>query len=121
VWAGSSNVLYQEYFSPQWAHEITDGNVYDSFSDYVKMSPLFRMNKVQTPLLLVVGDHDWDTWLPEMLMEFIALRQLGKEVTMLRYANEGHVFTVPEDLEDFRARVDAFFDRHLLIEKSATP
>ncbi len=113
VWSGSSSVIYQEYFAPQWAHEITDGNIYEKFDDYIKMSPLFRMNKVQTPLLMIVGDRDWDTWLPEMLAQFSALKQLRKDVTMLRYANEGHVFSSPDDITDFRARVDAFFDQHL--------
>ncbi len=119
VWSGSSSVLQQEYFVTQWAHEITGGNIYDNFDDYVKMSPLFRMNKVYTPLLMIVGDRDWG-WLPEMLMEFNALRQLGKDVTFVRYANEIHVFTVPEDISDFRNRVDAFFDKHLLPEQAAT-
>jgi dipeptidyl aminopeptidase/acylaminoacyl peptidase len=114
VWSGSSSVAYQEYSVPAWAHEITNGNIYDNFDDYVKMSPLFRMNKVRTPLLMVIGDRDWDIWLPEMLMQFSALRQLGKDVTLVRYANEGHVFRELDDIRDFRARVDGFFDRHLL-------
>ena len=118
VWSGSSSVIYQQYFAPNWAHEVTNGNIYDNFDDYVKMSPLFRMNKVHTPLLMIVGDRDWDTWLPEMLMQFNALKQLGKEVTMVRYANEGHLIG-PEDINDFRERVDAFFDEHLRRGQSA--
>jgi len=118
VWSGSSDVIYQEFFfRSQWAHEITGGNIYTNFDDYVKMSPLFRMNRVHTSLLMIVGDQDWDPWLPEMVMEFNALRQLGRDVTLVRYANEGHVFSVPEDIKDFRERVDAFFDKYLKPEQ----
>jgi dipeptidyl aminopeptidase/acylaminoacyl peptidase len=117
VWSGASNVVYEESFKTRWAHEITDGNAYDDFADYIKMSPLFRMNHVRTPLLMIVGDRDWDTWLPEMLMQFNALKQLGKDVTMVRYTNEGHAHFNAQDIRDFRVRVDTFFDQHLFTGK----
>ncbi len=119
VGSGRSNLIFDWYFYPDvrwWVDQIraSTGDIYDkdAFEEFVQMSPVLRMNKVQIPVLMFVGDEDL-SWLPEMLMEFNALRQLGKDVTMVRYANEGHVFTAPEDIRDFRARVDAFFDQHL--------
>jgi dipeptidyl aminopeptidase/acylaminoacyl peptidase len=113
VWAGASNLIYEAYFGPEWVHEITDGNIYDNFQEFVRMSPLFRMKQERAPLLMLVGDKDWDPWLPEMLMQFKALKRLGKDATMVRYANDGHSFDHPEDMKDFLDRVNAFFDQHL--------
>jgi dipeptidyl aminopeptidase/acylaminoacyl peptidase len=113
VWAGASNFTYEAYFVPTWVHEIGGGSIYDKFSEFVELSPLFRMNRVRTPLLMVVGDKDWNTWLPEMLMQFNALKQLGKDVTMVRYPDEGHSFDKPEDQRDFIDRMNDFFDQHL--------
>lgn len=112
---GASDVIYEQYFSAPggWVDSITNGSIYDNLDEFVKMSPILRMNQVQTPLLMIVGDKDWNTWLPEMLMEFNALRQLGKEVTLVRYADEGHAFDKPEDIRDSLDRIHAFFEKYL--------
>jgi dipeptidyl aminopeptidase/acylaminoacyl peptidase len=119
VWSGASDLTYEQYFIPAWIHEIANGSLYDSFEDLVRMSPLFRMDRVEIPLLMVVGDHDWNTWLPEMLMQFNALKQLGKDVTLVRYADEGHNISHPDDVRDFEGRVQQFFD--LYIGRNAAP
>jgi dipeptidyl aminopeptidase/acylaminoacyl peptidase len=45
-----------------------------------------------------------------------ALRWLGKEVTFLRYPDQGHGLT-GEALQDFWERENAFFDRYLKPEQ----
>ncbi len=113
VWSGASDLTYEQYFIPAWVHEIANGNLYDSFEDLLRLSPLFRMDRVDIPLLMVVGDHDWNTWLPEMLMQFNALKQLGKDVILVRYSDEGHNISHPDDIRDFAGRVQEFFDLHI--------
>jgi dipeptidyl aminopeptidase/acylaminoacyl peptidase len=117
VWSGASNLTYMEYFLPDFVHEITSGDIYTDLDEFVMMSPIFRMNRVHIPLLMVVGDRDWDTFLPQMLMQFNALKHLGKDVTMVRYADEGHSFDKPEDIKDLFDRVCSFFDQHLRPEQ----
>ncbi len=119
VGSARSNLIFDRYFYPDlryWIDQIRDlhGDIYDhdDFQEFVKMSPLFRMNKVQVPVFMYVGDRDL-SWLPEMLMEFNALRQLGKDVTLVRYSEEDHSPVRPDDVRDLVDRVHAFFDKNL--------
>jgi dipeptidyl aminopeptidase/acylaminoacyl peptidase len=115
VSAGETTLIWDQYTMPPagWVDEITNGNIYDDFKEFVEMSPLFRMNRVHAPLLMMVGDKDF-AWVPHMLMEFNALRQLKKDVTFVRYADEGHVFSRPDNVRDSLARINGFFAKHLL-------
>lgn len=113
--SGSSSDIYMNFVTPPggWVQQITNGTIYDNLDEFVRMSPLLKMNKVRIPVLMLVGDHDWNTWLPEMLMEFNALREVDKNVTLVRYANEGHAFARPENVKDSLERIHRFFDENL--------
>jgi dipeptidyl aminopeptidase/acylaminoacyl peptidase len=116
VWSGSSDAILQQYLQGPpalWINEITNANIYDNLDEFVKMSPLLHMNKVNAPVLMIVGDGDTRTWLIEMLMEFNALQQLGKDVTLVRYDGEGHTFNKTEDIKDSLEKILTFFDKHL--------
>jgi dipeptidyl aminopeptidase/acylaminoacyl peptidase len=112
---GSSDDIAMHNWFPAngWADEITGVDFYSHFDDYVKMSPLFRMNKVNTSVLLIYGGASSPTWPMEMIAEFKALRDLGKDVTLLRYNEEGHAFTTPFGQDDSLMRIHHFLDRHL--------
>jgi dipeptidyl aminopeptidase/acylaminoacyl peptidase len=90
----------------------TDMNLRDNINDYIKLSPILRMKNVTAAVLLILGDDDW-TWVPQMIDEFGALRALGKDVQLVRYANEGHEFHQPKNIRDVFDRENAFFDRCL--------
>ncbi len=57
---------------------------------YIENSPLFYLDRVQTPLLLVHGAED--NAVPSFLADeiFVGLRRLGKEVEYAKYEGEGH-------------------------------
>jgi dipeptidyl aminopeptidase/acylaminoacyl peptidase len=78
---------------------------------YIELSPIFHLDKVTTPILLADGDLDGSILLTDIEM-YNALRWLGKDVTFLRYPNEGHGFTGAA-LEDFWQRENAFLDKYL--------
>ena len=107
-----------DFLNPQWAPEETwmksyiDGNMYDDIQDYIKMSPIFRLNRVSIPILMLAGDKDTNSVL-QMTVEFNALRRLGKEVTFVRYADEGHGVAKVENQRDWRDRVRRFFEEQL--------
>lgn len=90
----------------------TNGNVFDNFEDYVKFSPIFRMRNIKIPVLLVVGDQDWP-WLQQMIAEYAVLRSEGKNVGLVRYANESHTLRQRRDMEDGLERQIGFFDKYL--------
>jgi dipeptidyl aminopeptidase/acylaminoacyl peptidase len=78
---------------------------------YVTLSPIFHLDKINTPLLLAVGDEE-SIQLIMMAELYNGLRYAGKDVTLLRYPNEGHGFTGGA-LKDYWERVNAFFDKYL--------
>lgn len=91
----------------------TGGNVFDDLDDYVRLSPIFRMREVETPMLLMVGDHD-SLWVPQMIAQYGVLRAEGRDVTLVRYADEGHVLSYTHEAAiDAHRRVTEFFRRHL--------
>lgn len=78
---------------------------------YVKLSAVFHVDNVNTPMLIADGDEDGQFLLGSIEM-YNALRFAGKQVTFLRYPNEGHVFVGP-GLRDLWNREMAFFARYL--------
>ena len=78
-------------------------------------SPIFYLDRVKTPLLVVQGSKD--TGVASFLGDqiFTAMRRLGKEVTYAKYEGEEHD---PSDWSyanqlDFCARMIEWFDSHL--------
>lgn len=82
---------------------------------YVENSPLFYLDRVQTPLLLMHGAED--TAVPSFLSDeiFVGLRRLGKEVEYAKYEREGHSRPVWGYVNqvDYLSRIIDWFDKHL--------
>ena len=57
---------------------------------YVDQSPLFRADKVHTPLLLLHGNADTNVPLIESLQMFTALKLLGRDVALVEVEGENH-------------------------------
>ena len=83
--------------------------------DYVAASPVFFLDRVETPLLLIYGTADDSVGVEQGGEMFVGLRRLEKEVTLLRYHGEGHNPTDYSEANrrDVVARVLAWFDQHL--------
>lgn len=89
---------------------------------YVENSPIFYLDRVTTPLLIVHGETDRNV--PPFLADevFSDLRRLGKPVEYVRYAGEGHweaEWSLPNQV-DYLKRVIAWFDRYLRALAPAT-
>ena len=57
---------------------------------YVDQSPLFRADKIHTPLLLLHGTDDTNVPLIESLQMFTALKLLGRDVALVEVKGENH-------------------------------
>jgi dipeptidyl aminopeptidase/acylaminoacyl peptidase len=79
---------------------------------YVENSPIFSLDRVQTPLIIQVGGSD-PGFVPLSNEVFVGLRRLGREVTYLRYEAEGHTMREVANQIDYWNRVVPFLDRHL--------
>ena len=82
---------------------------------YFENSPVFHLDSVDTPLLMVHGEADEDVaaFLADEI--FVDLRELGKQVEYAKYQGESHA---PRDWSyanqmDLANRIIAWFDSHL--------
>lgn len=82
---------------------------------YLENSPVFYLDRVETPLLIVQGAND--RTVAKFLADevFVDLRRLGREVEYASYAGEDHsplYWSYPNEL-DFWNLLLQWFDRHL--------
>lgn len=99
----------------RWA-EISQGRMgappWADLARYVRNSPLFYADRIQTPVMLVQGDRDFIS-LGQGEEMFTALYRLGKDVTFVRYWGEGHGLASPANIRDFWARMLTWYGRYL--------
>jgi dipeptidyl aminopeptidase/acylaminoacyl peptidase len=86
-------------------------------STFIENSPLFYLDRVQTPLLLVHGALDEAVPPSQTEAVFVGLRRLGREVVYVKYAGEGHWEGEwgPDNVVDYWQRVITWFDSHLQV------
>jgi dipeptidyl aminopeptidase/acylaminoacyl peptidase len=80
---------------------------------YIKNSPLFRADKVKTPLLITHNDADGAVPWYQGIEYFTALRRLGKKVWMLQYNGEDHNLVERRNRKDLSIRLSQYFDHFL--------
>ncbi|MDF2191776.1 prolyl oligopeptidase family serine peptidase [Paraflavitalea sp. CAU 1676] len=80
---------------------------------YLKNSPLFKADKVTTPLLIMHNDADGAVPWYQGIEYFTALRRLGKKVWMLQYNGEDHNLVERRNRKDLSIRLGQFFDHYL--------
>ncbi|MFA6771011.1 MAG: prolyl oligopeptidase family serine peptidase, partial [Bacteroidales bacterium] len=80
---------------------------------YIENSPLFTMDKVTTPILIMHNDKDGHVPWYQGIEYFIALKRLRKPVWMLNYSGEVHWPQKLKNKADFQIRMKQFFDHYL--------
>lgn len=79
---------------------------------YIKNSPIFYVDKVKTPLLMMHTINDGICSYSNALEFFMGLRRMGKRTWMLVYS-EGNHGVEGKEAEDFSIRTLQFFDYYL--------
>lgn len=80
---------------------------------YISNSPIFKVDKVTTPLLMVSNKEDAVVPFAQGVELFTALRRLGKRVWMLQYDGSGHSVRRGKDAADYSTRMEQFFAHYL--------
>lgn len=80
---------------------------------YLENSPLFKADKVNTPLLIMHNDADGAVPWYQGIEYFVALRRNGKKVWMLQYNDEAHNLLERRNCKDLSVRLQQFFDHYL--------
>jgi hypothetical protein len=89
------------------------GTMWDNQQGYIENSPIFKADKVTTPLLIRHNKGDQAVPWGQAVEFFIALRRLDKPVWMLQYDAGGHGNVLEKDKMDYTIRLTQYFNHFL--------
>lgn len=87
--------------------------LWENREQYIENSPLFEMDKVNTPVLILSNDKDGHVPWYQGIEYFMALRRLGKPAWLLNYNGEPHWPVKLPNRIDFNIRMQQYFDYYL--------
>ena len=80
---------------------------------YVKQSPLYNADKINTPILFLHGDEDTNVPPSESIQLFTALKLLGKDTALVEVAGQNHHIMDPEKRQKWQDTIYAWFAKYL--------
>jgi dipeptidyl aminopeptidase/acylaminoacyl peptidase len=114
---GISNLIsHHDNYPPYWSKARFKTRVGDPKKDedlLKSRSPLFNVEKIQAPLLIVHGVNDVRVKASESEQMVAAMRQANKPVEYVLYEDEGHRHWRPENKFHFYAKAEEFLAKHL--------
>jgi len=101
----------------QFQYEQTQSRIgvslYDSPLKYLENSPVFHIERVKTPLLILHNDQDDAVPWYQGIELFLALRRNGKEAYLFNYNGELHGLRKRQNQKDYAVRMQQYFDYFL--------
>ena len=132
VWAGApvanmtsayGGIRWESGVNRQFQYEKSQsrigGTLWEKLPLYLENSPLFHLEKVTAPLVIMANDNDGAVPWYQGIELFTAMRRLNKPVWMFNYNGQGHGLTQRQDMLDYQIRMQQFFDWILKGEKPA--
>lgn len=89
------------------------GTLWEYPMRFLENSPIFTLDKVTTPVLILHNDADDAVPWYQGIEYFVAMRRLGKPAWLLNYNGEPHGVQKFEYRRDFQHRMQQFFDHYL--------
>jgi len=91
------------FFGTPWENEET----------FEKLSAIRHVKNVKSPVLILHGEEDARVPISQSVEFYQALRDLGKDVTFVKYPREGHGLSEPRHQLDRLRRYLYFFAKHV--------
>jgi dipeptidyl aminopeptidase/acylaminoacyl peptidase len=89
------------------------GTLWEKPLYYLENSPLFTMDRVNTPVLIMHNDEDGSVPWYQGIEMFMALKRLNKPAWLLQYNGEDHNLRLRKNRKDLSIRLAQFFDYYL--------
>ncbi|MEO1436224.1 MAG: prolyl oligopeptidase family serine peptidase, partial [Bacteroidota bacterium] len=89
------------------------GSLWEVPLRFIENSPIFTLDKVNTPVLIMHNDKDGHVPWYQGIEYFVGLRRLGKPAWLLNYRGERHWPLKLQNRIDFNIRMAQFFDHYL--------
>ena len=107
---GSGSLRQMQY---EHGQSRIGGTPWDSFLKYVDNSPVFHVDSVNTPLMIMSNDKDGAVPHTQGIELYSAMRRLGKPCWMVVYNDEDHNLVQRKNRKDLSIRLSQFFDHFL--------
>ncbi len=99
--------------APRWETEYLGGYPWDNPALYAERSPATYVQDIETPVLIMHGDLDPNTFIANSQEMYQALHLLGKTAEFVHYPREGHGLGEPQHRLDELRRCLSWFDKYL--------
>lgn len=117
MFSAYGGIRWSSGMTRQFQYEKTQSRIGKSIWEapmrYWENSPLFYLDKVSTPVIILHNDKDGAVPWYQGIEFFVALRRLGKEAYLMNYNNEDHGLRKSQNKRDWTRRMQEFFDHHL--------
>ena len=88
--------------------------LWENPAQYHYNSPIYQMEKVTTPVLIMHNDEDGAVPWEQGIEYYMALRRLGKQAWLLNYNGEPHWPVKWQNRLDFNIRMEQYFNHFLM-------
>ena len=104
--------------SPESAHfeigqERMEVPYWEDPDPYIRNSPVFNVNNLNTPLLIEVGDADGNVDMRQGIEYYNVARRAGKQLVLLSYEGENHGLRKKHNQIDYHRRILTWFGHYL--------
>jgi dipeptidyl aminopeptidase/acylaminoacyl peptidase len=111
-------IRWETGLSRQFQYEHTQsrlgGTPWEYPSRYIENSPIYFIDKINTPMLIMHNDGDGHVPWYQGIELFVSLRRLGKPSWFLNYNDEPHWPLKRQNRVDFNIRMAQYFDYYLM-------
>lgn len=123
AWSGAPVAnMFSAYGGVRWESGVTrqfqyekgqsriGASIWERPDLYIENSPLFHLQKVTTPLVIMSNDADGAVPWYQGIEFFTAMRRLNKKVWLLSYNGEAHNLVERKNRKDIQIREQQYFD-----------
>ncbi len=118
MFSAYGGIRWSSGMSRQFQYERTQsrigGTIWEQPMRYWENSPLFHLDKVRTPVLILHNDQDGAVPWYQGIEFFTAMRRLDKEAYLFNYNGEAHGLRKRQNQRDWTRRMQEYFDHHLM-------
>jgi len=104
---------FSNSYLPSWEPDYLGAYYWDDLDIYIRRSPFAYVKNIKTPVLILHGEADPNTFISNSKEMYTALTHLGKTVEFVRYPREGHGFRELNHRLDEMRRCLEWFDRYV--------
>jgi dipeptidyl aminopeptidase/acylaminoacyl peptidase len=98
---------YQEWFDTELGRPWENRDLWDS------VSPFMEVENITTPTLFIGGEKDWNQPIIHSEQMYQALKQLGREASLVVYPDAHHGIDRPSYQKDLLERFLGWFDKYV--------